>query len=317
MEFRRRLMRLAIDSVVGRTIPNLKVERNRGIRSLVDLGTHFASSEQQKNFFMKLQKIAHSPKNPYNALLLRAVCESDAEIVKRVGVNLGYNAFTCGSGMIKQYSKKRGVPLPWIILLDCPSDTAEQLAGILREGGTYGIFSYIFPIRSLQEFKVLAKLAKQFPDYIFWAVISPDFAEDPICCTVRELKNTVLIPEITETSQASKLEPLKAHSLLFGFLCRSTKPFLDLGFLTAMADSGCLFGIYSGAGPLKAAGLHKQRFFFSHNSQKCPLAIVDWQQDVKLIGGQIVPGSGCKIIHGETALIHQFELGSILWGKKG
>lgn len=310
-------MRLAIDSVVERTIPNLKVERNRGIRRLVDLGTHFASSEQQKNFFMKLQKIANSPKNPYNTLLLRAICEADAEIVRRVGVNLGYLAFTCGPGILRQHSKKWGTPLPWILFLDCLTCPTEQLAGMLHEGGTYGIFSYIFPIRSREEFKILAKLAKQFPDYIFWAIISPAFVDEKVCSTVRELKNTVVIPEMTDPADADKLEPLKAHGLLFGFLCRSTEPFLDRGFLSAMAENGCLFGVYSGSSPLKAVELKKHRFFFSHNNEKCPLAIVDWQRDVKLIGGQIVPGSGCMTIRRETALLHQFELGPILWGKKG
>lgn len=317
MEFRRRLMRLAIDSVVGRTIPNLKIDRNRGIRSLVDLGTHFASSEQQKIIFTKLQKIAQSPKNPYNALLLRAVNESDAEIIRRIGVNLGYTAFTCGTGMIRQNSKKWGTPFPWIILIDCLDGSTEQLAGMLREGETYGIFNYIIPIRCKKDFNMLTALASQFSESTFWAVMSCDFADEQICLTMKELKNVVAIVEVNEPEVASKLNILKTYALLFGFLCHETQPFLEHGFLTSMADSGCLFGVYSGKDPLKAVGLHKQRFFFPHNRQKYPLAIVDWPRDVQLIGGQILSGSGCKIIRYETAVRHQFQLGPILWGKKG
>lgn len=317
MEFRRRLMRLAIDSVVGRTIPNLKIDRNRGIRSLVDLGTHFASSEQQKNIFTKLQKIAHSPKNPYNALLLRAVNESDAEIIRRVGVNLGYTAFTCGTGIIRQNSKKWGTPFPWILLLDCLDCSAEQLAGMLREGETYGIFNYIVLIRCKKDFNMLTTLTSQFSESTFWAVMSSDFADEQICHTIKERKNVVAIVEVNAPEDASKLHILKTNALLFGFLCRDTQPFLERSFLTSMAESGCLFGVYSGKDLLNAVGLHKQRFFFPHNHQKYPLAIVDWQRDVQLIGGQILPGSGCKIIRYETAVRHQFQLGPILWGKKG
>lgn len=311
MEFKRRLMRLAIDSAVERTIPKLKKDHNRGIRSLVDLGAQFASGERQKAFFCKLQEIARNPKNPYSALLIRAVNETDTGIVKRAGVNLGYTALTCGSGLLQNYSAKWAVPLPWMIQLDCPGCSAGQLSGVLREGGSYGILSYIFSVRSREQFTVLAKLAKEFEEYLFWAVIPPFLADMQTAHTVRELKNIVVIAEVSDTA-AFPFEPLKAQQLLYGFLCRDRKPFNDRAFLSAMTASGCLFGVYTGASPLNAAGKRERRFFYTSGKRRLPLALIDLQRDVPEIGGQIVPGSGYQVIHEDAVLRHQFDLEAIL-----
>lgn len=315
MEFKRRLMRLAIDSVVRRNIPNLKTDRNRSIRSLVDLGIHFSSSEQQKKVFTKLEKIAHSKKNPYNGLLLRTVNKCDAEIVRRVGVNLGYTAFTCGSGLIQHYSEKWNTALPWILKFDCPDSTPEQLADMLFESETYGIYNAIMPVNSKNDLHVLAKLAKQFPESVFWAVASISAIDEPLCQMVKSQKNIVLILKTSNVQETSKLEILKKHRLLFGFICSSTEPFQDCDFLTAVADMGCLFGVYTGTDVFKTAPLHNHRFFFPHNNPKEPLAVINWQRDVRLIGEQIVSGSGCCTIRQTDAQQTHFELGPILWSK--
>lgn len=315
MEFKRRLMRLAIDSVVRRNIPNLKTDRNRSIRSLVDLGIHFASSEQQKKVFTRLEKIAHSKKNPYNGLLLRTVNTCDAEIVRRVGVNLGYTAFTCGTGLIQHYSKKWNTILPWILKFDCPDSTPEQLADLLFESETYGIYNAIFPVNNKNDLDILAKLAKQYPESVFWAVAPTDIIDEPLCETVKSRKNIVLVLETNTVEETSKLQILKKHRLLFGLLCRRTEPFQNCNFLTAAADAGCLFGLYNGTDVFKTAPLHKHRFFFPHNNPKEPLAIINWPRDVRLIGEQIVPGSGCFTILEADAQHAHFELGPILWSK--
>ncbi len=311
MEFKRRLTRLAIDSVVERTIPKLKKkDYHRGIRSLVDLGCQFASGERQKAFFCKLQNIMRSPNNSYSALLVRAVNEVDAGIVKRTGVNLGYTVLTCGSGLLQKYSALWETPLPWIIQLDCPGCSAEQLTGILREGGTYGILSYIFSIRSKEQFSVLFHLAKEFQECLFWAVIPASLADAQVSQTARELKNIVVIAEISNIDAAFPFEQLKAKRLLYGFLCLERKPFDDRAFLSAMAESGCLFGVYSGVSSLKPAGKYGQRFFYG--KKKVPLALVDLQRDVFNIGGQIVPGSGYLNIPENAVLRCQWNLGAIL-----
>ncbi len=312
MEFKRRLMRLAIDSAVERTIPKLKKDHNRGIRSLVDLGAQFASGERQKAFFCRLQEIVRNPKNPYSALLLRAVNEADAGIVKRAGVNLGYTALTCGSGLLQNYSALWGTPLPWMIRLDCPGCSAGQLSGVLREGGNYGILSYIFSVRSQEQFTVLAKLAKEFQECLFWAAIPPFLADAQTARTVRELKNIVVVAEISDAAAGFPFEKLKAQRLLYGFSCRDRKPFDDRAFLSAMTASGCLFGAYTGAAPLKTAGRRERRFFYTSGKKRVPLALIDLQRDMLEIGGQIVPGSGYQMIHEDAFLRHRFDLGAIL-----
>ncbi len=317
MEFKRRLARLAIDSVVERTIPKLrKKDRNRGIRSLVDLGCQFASGERQKAFFCKLQNIARNPKNPYSSLLIRTVNEVDAGIVKRAGVNLGYTALTCGSGLLQKYSALLGTPLPWIIQLDCPGCYAEQLSGILREGGSYGILSYIFTVRSKEQLSVLFHLAKEFEECLFWAMIPSSLADAQTSQAVWELKNIVAIAELSDTATAFPFEQLKAKQLLYGFLCRDRKSFDDRAFLSLMVESGCLFGVYSGVSPLKPAGKYGQRFFHTDGKQRIPLALVDLQRDALNIGSQIVPGSGFQSIHEDAILRCQWNLGAILREKK-
>ena len=137
-----RLARQAIGIAVDKALEDVKGNTRRGIRNLIDLGLLFSQSENQKWFFGAAKQVIENPKNPYKALVSRVVRDIEPETIRRVGINLGYNALTYGVKKLRKKQEALGVNLPWMLDVgeDSEAEFEPRLDCCLLEGARAGHF---------------------------------------------------------------------------------------------------------------------------------------------------------------------------------
>jgi len=88
------MSRILIETVVRKTLKDMKEDPERGIRNLVDMALHFSNGRFQTNFFQVAQTMLKNENSPYYALLRNISSSVDAERLVTFGMNLGYNSCT-------------------------------------------------------------------------------------------------------------------------------------------------------------------------------------------------------------------------------
>ena len=101
------MSRILIETVVKKTIKELKQDPERSIRNLVDMALHFSDGRFQKHFFEIAQKMLQNESSSYYALLQDFLSYADEEHLLCFGMSLGYNSCTYGAKRIRNYEKQR------------------------------------------------------------------------------------------------------------------------------------------------------------------------------------------------------------------
>ena len=83
MEIRRAIIRSAIE----RGIQEIRSDPQRGVRKLVDLGTHFSRGRFQKRIFREMQDELVNPNTAYYAMVTNLVNRVRAEHIERLGID--------------------------------------------------------------------------------------------------------------------------------------------------------------------------------------------------------------------------------------
>ena len=108
MEIRRAIIRSAIE----RGIQEIRSDPQRGVRKLVDLGTHFSRGRFQKRIFREMQDELVNPNTAYYALVTNLVNRVRAGHIERLGIDIGFNSWTHGAAMIREMSRRRDTISP-------------------------------------------------------------------------------------------------------------------------------------------------------------------------------------------------------------
>lgn len=99
--------RIIIETIVKRTLKNIKDAPDRSIRNLIDMALHFSGGRFQRNFFEIAQTMLENENSPYYGLIEDVVTHIDDKSLLRFGMNVGYNSCTIGAKKIREIEKKR------------------------------------------------------------------------------------------------------------------------------------------------------------------------------------------------------------------
>jgi hypothetical protein len=288
-----RLARQAVGIAVSKALEDVKGNARRSIRNLIDLGLLFSQTENQKWFFGTARRVVEKPKNPYRALVSRAVRDIDGETIRRVGLNLGYNALTSGAKMLRKKQEELGMSLPWMLDVDEGNDPAyaENLACCLEEGQELGIHSYALRIRIPDNLSRAVELAKRYDECFFALRLPSGLIDDAAAERLAQAHNMAVSVDVAAEGEGEgAFRRLRQNRCLYGYFAtyededvpRVTSP----QFIRWGIGEGCLFGAYqAAAGATQRAKDRVYEFACKLRGESGqPLIALDWPRDIRDTG---------------------------------
>lgn len=192
--------RIIIETIVKRTLRNIKDSPERSIRNLVDMALHFSGGRFQRNFFEVAQTMLQNENSPYYGLIEDTVSHVDAERILRFGMNIGYNSCTIGAKTIREIERKENYNIPWMVSLYLDTGKfyihQKKYQSFISQGENLGIYTWVlFPDENPQ--KVLS-LVQSHPDSAFILFCSPREITQDFTSSASMLKNLMIVVQYKE-----------------------------------------------------------------------------------------------------------------------
>jgi len=300
LDMQARLARQAISIAVVKAMEDMGRNARRSIRNLIDLGLMFSQGENQRWFFETAKRVIGAPRNPYNQLVARAVRLIDNETLRKVGLNLGYNALSYGAKRIRKKQEALGVEIPWLLAVDAPAgdELLPRLDACVAEGQEMGIYSYALRARDAEALPHLVEAARRHDDSFFVLRLGEALVDRRAAELAAQAHNLLVAVELEGASAAGEaFRRLRDNRCLYGFaltyaeedVARVTSP----EFLRGGIESGCLFGAYLAAdGASQAARDRVHEFACRERGESGqPLIVLDWPRDILEIGEKLRVGA--------------------------
>lgn len=159
-----------IDFAVSQCLKNIKEDPYRSIRRLADLGRQFAKGRFQEELFSLFQRLLLNEDGPYYEMLKQLVSSVDTDSLKTLGINIGYNSWTCGASRLRQITAEKDYP-HWLAEISLSPESSasqlkEQLSAALKNG-TYA-FRLHMPAQSITTDTRQLGLIREFHDCSFF-----------------------------------------------------------------------------------------------------------------------------------------------------
>lgn len=299
------LIRQAIGIAVDKAVQDVEGNARRGVRNLIDLGLMFSRGENQKWFFETARKVIDNPKNPYNALVARAVREIDNQTIRKVGINLGYNALSLGARQIRSNQEALGFEIPWVLALDAPSgaELALRFAPCAAEGRDMGIYSYVLCLRDGEGLSDLIEGIKALDDCFFMLRIPAALVDERAADIVARAHNLAVAVRMNraDAPEAAAFRLLRERKCLYGYSLtygqEDLPRVISQEFVMQGIESGCLFGAYAAAASASRRSRERVHAFAcrERGENGRPLIALDWPRDIVEIGERMEVGSVLSI----------------------
>lgn len=198
------MSRILIETIIKRTLRNIKDNPERGIRNLIDMALQFSEGRFQKDFFTAAQTMLQNENSAYYDLVRNVVNGTDSDCLLTFGMNLGYNGCTTGAQRIRENEKKFHCNIPWAVTLLINEDHFEtnkqRYHAIIHEGEFLGIYVWmLFPVGHPE--KILS-LAEKHPDSAFCIFCQAEGINGLFLDEVSMLHNVMVVVRYEEDSSA-------------------------------------------------------------------------------------------------------------------
>lgn len=214
------IKKLVLESVVRHYIQEISEDPRRGIRKLVDLGQQNTKGGFRDNFLRFSHNLLRDEESPYYILVHNAVEKIDSNTLECVCINLGYNSWTKGAGLLRRTQQEKGITLPWNVTFHL-DDGVEQRGlrwcrTFMEAGQRQGICSYSFlTAPGFQAWEELCGILWAFPDCGIFLFL-PDGAVEWDAESLARLHNTVLLVDSTAQDWEKDLNDLCGNGCMCG-----------------------------------------------------------------------------------------------------
>lgn len=208
--------RILVETLVRRTIKEIRRSPERSIRNLVDLAVHFSKGRFQRMFFETAQTMLENERSPYYELARDVTEHVDTERLVRFSMNLGYNGCVVGARKIREREEKEGFNIPWAVSLVMDgrqfADRQEKYHAVVGQGEELGIYTWLlFSEGKPQE---LLPLVAGHPDSAFALFCDSQDVTLHFLDDASELNNLMIVVRCDEgTSEACRL--LRESEMLY------------------------------------------------------------------------------------------------------
>lgn len=250
------MSRILVETVVRKTLKDMKEDPERNIRNLVDMAAHFSGGRFQKDFFTAAQSMLKNENSTYYTLLRNILSSADTERLVTFGMNLGYNGCTIGANKIRRNEKQYGCCIPWSITIQTDgaqfSEHYPQYHAAVSEGERLGV--YVWMLFAMSSPQNLLPLIREHSDSAFFLFCEPEDISAAFLDSILDIKNLMLVVRYAETSEAL-FAKIRNNGLLYSayyfYAQKDTAAIIngDLfygiqqvqpAFTVLLAQSGCL-----------------------------------------------------------------------------
>ncbi len=242
------ISRVLVETVVKKTLKDLKDSPERSTRNLVETALNFSEGRFQHEFFSMADTMLKNEQSPYYALIRDAVAHVDSDRMLNFGMNLGYNSCTYGAKKIRKNEGVCGYNIPWAIYLNMDEERLmsdiESYDNVISQGNDLGIYTWMMYMHDHLE-EVLP-LIRKHTDCAFILFCEPSEITPTFLDCVADINHLMLVPRYDETSEDVYLA-LRKRKLLYSLFYVYQES--DVEYIT----SGELFENTSGLHPLLTA----------------------------------------------------------------
>lgn len=208
--------RILIETIVRKTLREIKDSPRRSTRNLVDMALNFSEGRFQRRFFAAAQKMLTNEQSPYYALIQDTVDNVETEHLLQFGMNVGYYGCTVGARKIREIEKKEHYNIPWMLSFQMGREQFEQYRGAYQsavsEGEKLGIHVWLLAAEECPQ-EVLS-LVREHPKSGFALLVTPELITEEFLEAVSELKNLMLVLRCGEGA-AEICSKLRKRKLLY------------------------------------------------------------------------------------------------------
>ncbi|EET59318.1 hypothetical protein BRYFOR_08632 [Marvinbryantia formatexigens DSM 14469] len=231
--------RILIETIVRKTLKDIKASPRRSTRNLVDMALNFSEGRFQRNFFETAQKMLENGQSPYYALIQDTVAHVDTERLLQFGMNLGYNGCTVGAKKIRETEEKEHYNIPWMLSFyfgpeQLPGD-CQTYQSAISAGEKLGIHVWMLkPEGCAQEALALVREHRKSAFALF---CSPQEITEEFLREVREINNLMIVVHYGKDMEAA-CRKLRENGLLYAlhytYTQEETEKILDGGMFEEM-----------------------------------------------------------------------------------
>lgn len=188
----------AVRAAVESGLAWLQVDPMRGMRNLLDLGGYFARTRRQRDFFQTARRLLGSRRCPYMRLVERALAGVDMEVLKTVGINLGYFSWSLGVRAIRDIISARGIRVPWSPVFRLDGARADALSPrevqrALEQARALGAHSFWFRLSGGRDYiEAIVALFGRFRDCAFMLMPEGEAVTRELAQLTRAQRNTLV-----------------------------------------------------------------------------------------------------------------------------
>ena len=213
--------RILIETIIRKTLNDIRESPERSIRNLVDMGLHFANGRFQHSFLEMTQTMLQTPNSSYYKLISDMAYHVDPERILRFGMNVGYNGFTIGAKKIREIEKKELYNIPWIISLHLSPNffagNIQKYQSLISQGENMGIYTWmLFPDSQPQ---IFLPLIGKHPDSAFILFCNPEDITSSFLNDIFEYTNLMLAIQYKESASVACGLLRKANLLYSVYYC--------------------------------------------------------------------------------------------------
>lgn len=290
-----------IETIIRRTLKNIKDSPERETRNLVDLGLEFSEGRFQKRFLQITQRMLHNQGSAYYSLMRNAVCSVNHDILTTFGINLGYNGCTKGAAVIRKIEAERGFNVPWSLTIAINEEKLDAEPDfypfILQQGVSLGIHTYLLFTTGNPE-KLLSLLQKQ-PECAFFLFLRGHQVGSAFVKKMKRMKNAMILVYVNE-DMPDACQKLRDAELLYGvyerYMEKDRERIVSGEWLNAVLPSKPVVAVLR-ADTSCTPEIQKDIYEYVVSvrySQKYPLIFIDLKQDILAID-RIVSEDECMV----------------------
>lgn len=216
-----------IKTAVENGIKYIEDNPKRGVRNLLDLGEYFARGRFQKDFYDLAHEILNNEDSCYYTIIENMVKNTNHKTIRDYGINIGFNSFTYGANIIREYEKSHEYIIPWVIVLDFKLKNEnhifeKEISKFIFSSKRIGIYSYIILLNdNINMLEEVIHVIEKNEDCAFMIFVNPKILNEKLCEKLGMLTNlciSVSVENISKTSELviRKAKLLKNYKCLYG-----------------------------------------------------------------------------------------------------
>lgn len=212
------MSRILIETVVRKTIRDIKESPERSTRNLIDMGLQFSEGRFQKQLFQTVQNMLMNEDSAYYGLVQNTVANVEEERLLNFCMNLGYNSCTLGASVIRQNEEEKGYNIPWNIFFEYERaqfcSYRNRYYKLISEGEKLGIFTYMIKVENGSPSELLPLIA-EYPDSVFFLFCEGKYITDMFVTELTSYANIMILVKYDADCQEC-CRTLREKELLYG-----------------------------------------------------------------------------------------------------